>query len=159
MAVIVANQFTGTHQRFWHSLHGTSSRLVLEPVGGDLLGVLPSIRESRLCFPEFADAGRLVPAASTAAVTLPVGAMIRTEAMATGTVELALFRKKGVSTPLAAPRRLAKNSSISISGVQRNRVQNGGRETLPTSVLQLTQFVEGPKERPFQVPFVAGQLA
>ena len=93
-----------------------------------------------------------------AVIMLAVAAMIRTETVATGAVEMALFRKRDVSTPLAAPRRLAKNSSICISGVQRNRVQNGARGTRPMSVLQLTQFIEGPKERPFQASLVTGEL-
>jgi hypothetical protein len=71
---------------------------------------------------------------------------------------MALFRKKDVSTFSRLRAGWPKDSSICISGVQRNRVQNGERGTLQTSVLQLTQFVEGPKERPFQASLVTGEL-
>ena len=48
---------------------------------------------------------------------------------------MALFRKKMFSTALAAPSRSAESSSFWISCGQRNGIRNGGRETIPASVL------------------------
>jgi hypothetical protein len=42
---------------------------------------------------------------------------------------------------------------------QRGRfIRNGGRGTMPASVLSLAELVEGSIERPFQTPLVAGKL-
>ena len=49
--------------------------------------------------------------------------------------------------------------SFCISRGERNGIQNRGRGTIPASVLELAELVEVPKERAFQAPFVAGDLA
>jgi hypothetical protein len=48
--------------------------------------------------------------------------------------------------------------SFCIADSERNGIQNRGRGTIPASVLELAELFEGPKERPFQTPFVASEL-
>ena len=53
----------------------------------------------------------------------------------------------------------ADPSSFCISCGERNGIQNRGRGTVPAPILALAELVEIPKKRPFQAPFVAGELA
>jgi hypothetical protein len=49
--------------------------------------------------------------------------------------------------------------SFCIADSERNGIQNRRRGTIPAAVLELAELVEGPKKRPFQARFVAGELA
>ena len=62
------------------------------------------------------------------------------------------------SAALAAPSRSAESPSFCIACGQRNGIRNGGRGTIPASVLLPAKLVKVPKERPFQAPLVAGEF-
>src|SRR4029077_8974586 len=48
LAIIVADEFTGTDERFGHALHSAPARLILKPVGGDFLSLFPGGRKRRV---------------------------------------------------------------------------------------------------------------
>jgi len=64
LTVIIANEFAGADKRYWHALHGTSSRLVCQSVGGDVLSFRPSSGECWVYLSELVDTGSARPGGS-----------------------------------------------------------------------------------------------
>jgi hypothetical protein len=62
VTLIIANEFAPpADEKFWYPLQGTSSGLILKPVGGDFLSFLPRAGEGLICFPKLVNASSARP--------------------------------------------------------------------------------------------------
>jgi hypothetical protein len=53
LTLTIANKFATADERFWHALQSASSGLILKPIDGDFLSILPGVGKGCVCLPEY----------------------------------------------------------------------------------------------------------